>query len=389
MKDRKILCMNAISSLGTDQFREGYTLTDDINEAHGILVRSADLHETEFPRCLRGIARAGAGFNNIPIERCAEQGIVVFNTPGANANGVKEMVVAALMLASRDIRGGMEWVRDNEDNADIEKAAEKAKKSFAGCEIAGKTLGVIGLGAIGVRVANIALYLGMNVLGYDPYISVGSAWSLKRDVRHIESLDEVFERSDYISIHVPAMDSTKGMLNREAIAKMKDGVRILNFAREQLVNEADLAEALESGKIARYVCDFPTPATVKMKNTVITPHLAASTRESEDNCAVMAARQLQDYLDNGNILHSVNFPDLDAGVCRTESRIALLHSNIPGMLGMITKLMGDENINIANLYNKSRDKYAYTLMDLEGRITDSALEKVNAIGGMCRVRIVK
>ncbi len=388
MKDRKILCLNAISKHGTDQFRSGYTLTDDIGEAHGILVRSADMKEMEFPKCLRGIARAGAGFNNIPIERCCENGIVVFNTPGANANAVKEMVMAALMMASRDIEGGMQWVRANAEDAGIEKSAEKAKKAFAGCEILGKKLGVIGLGAVGVKVANDALYLGMKVLGYDPYISVQSAWSLKREVQHCETIDEIYSQCDYITIHVPAMPGTLGMINREAIAKMKDGVRLLNFAREQLVNEDDVAEALESGKIAKYVCDFPTPKSVHMKNTVVTPHIAASTEEAEDNCAVMAAQELQDYLDNGNIRHSVNYPDLDAGVCQTASRIALLHKNVPGMLATITNILSTEGINIANLYNQSRSNYAYTLVDLETRGSREALDKLRAIDGVCRLRIV-
>ena len=389
MKDRKIHCLNNIAQVGLDRLRDGYKITDDINEAQGILVRSADMKETQFPKCLRAIARAGAGVNNIPLERCAEEGIVVFNTPGANANGVKELVVAGLMLASRDIAGGIEWVKENADDPTVTKDAEKAKKAFAGTEIKGKKLGVIGLGAIGVMVANTAWQLGMDVYGYDPYISVGAAWNLRTEIKHCENIDEVYELCDYITIHVPAMESTKGMISAEAIAKMKDGVYVLNFARDTLVDDDAMAAALESGKVAKYVMDFPNARTVNMKNCIVTPHLGASTEESENNCAVMAADELQNYLDNGNIIHSVNYPDLDAGICKTESRIACLHENTPGMLSNITSTMGKENVNIANLYNKSRDKFAYTLMDLDERITDEALQALSNIKGMRRVRIVK
>ena len=389
MKDRKIHCLNNIAQVGLDRLRSGYTITDDINEAQGILVRSSDMKETQFPKCLRAIARAGAGVNNIPLERCAEEGIVVFNTPGANANGVKELVVAGLMLASRDIAGGIEWVKENADDPTVTKDAEKAKKAFAGTEIKGKKLGVIGLGAIGVMVANTAWQLGMDVYGYDPYISVGAAWNLRTEIRHCENIDEVYELCDYITIHVPAMESTRGMISAEAIAKMKDGVYVLNFARDTLVDDDAMAAALESGKVAKYVMDFPNARTVNMKNCIVTPHLGASTEESENNCAVMAADELQNYLDNGNIIHSVNYPDLDAGICKTESRIACLHENIPGMLSNITSTMGKEDVNIANLYNKSRDKFAYTLIDLDERITDEALQALNNINGMRRVRIVK
>lgn len=389
MKDRKILCLNSISPLGTDKFREGYTLTDNAEEAHGILVRSADMHDMEFEESLRAIARAGAGVNNIPVERCAEHGIVVFNTPGANANGVKELVVAGLMLASRDIAGGIEWVRANAADPTVNKDAEKAKKAFAGTEIKGKKLGVIGLGAIGVLVANIAWQLGMDVYGYDPYISVGAAWNLRTEIKHVDKIEEIYAMSDYITIHIPALESTKGMINAAAIAQMKDGVRILNYARDTLVNDDDMAAALESGKVAKYVMDFPNAKTVNMKNCVVTPHLGASTEESENNCAIMAVEELQDYLDNGNIKHSVNYPDLDAGKCTAVSRLAMLHDNIPGMLSNITSTMSAENVNIANLYNKSRDKFAYTLVDLDERITDEALNALYKINGMRRLRIVK
>lgn len=389
MKDRKILCLNSIANVGIDALRDGYSLTDNVEEAHGILVRSADMKEMEFPECLRAIARAGAGVNNIPLDRCAEQGIVVFNTPGANANGVKELVVAGLMLASRDIAGGIEWVRENASDPTVTRDAEKAKKAFAGTEIKGKKLGVIGLGAIGVMVANTAWQLGMDVYGYDPYISVGAAWNLRTEIKHCEDITELYERCDYITIHVPAMESTKGMIDADAIAKMKDGVYVLNFARDTLVDDDAMAAALESGKVAKYVMDFPNAKTVRMKNCIVTPHLGASTEESENNCAIMAAEELQDYLDNGNIRHSVNYPDLDAGICKTESRIACLHENTPGMLSNITSAMGREGVNIANLYNKSRDKFAYTLIDLDERIADGALEALKDIQGMRRVRIVK
>lgn len=389
MKDRKIYCFNKISPAGTSLFREGYELTEELSEAHGILVRSANLFEVEMPESLRAIARAGAGVNNIPIDACSEKGVVVFNTPGANANAVKELVIAALLMCARDITGGIKWVADHIDDPDIAKTAEKAKKEFAGHEIKGRKLGVIGLGAIGVLVANVAVSLGMEVYGYDPYISIGSAWNLKREVHHAEKLTELYEDCDFITVHVPSTPDTRGMINKEALGLMKNGVSVLNFARADLVNEADMAEALSAGKIHRYITDFADPMTVGMKNAIVIPHLGASTEESEENCAVMAVKEIQDYLDNGNITHSVNFPDLDAGVCHTESRIACLHLNIPNMLGQITTVMGEEGINIATLYNKSRDKYAYTLMDIENRITDEALLRLQQSKGMLRVRIVK
>jgi len=389
MKSRKIYLLNNISDFGLKDFRDGYSITQDFQEAHGALVRSAELKDMEFPPALRAIARAGVGVNNIPLDKCAEHGIVVMNTPGANANGVKELVVAALMLASRDIVGGIEWVKEHADDPNIAASAEKAKKAFAGNEIIGKTIGIIGLGAIGVQVANICAYLGMTVYGYDPYISVVSAWRLKREIKHCESLEELFEKSDYITVHVPATASSRDMLNGLTFAKMKDGVKILNFSRDFVVNEDDMAAALESGKVAKYVTDFATPKSVRMKNAVVIPHLGASTEEAEDNCALMAVRQIQNYLDNGNIKNSCNYPDIDAGVCRTESRIACLHKNVPNMLGQLTKIMGDAQINIANMQNSSRDKYAYTLMDIETRISDDALELIRAIPGMLRVRIVK
>jgi len=385
---RKIHCINAISKYGTDQFTEDYELTDEVNEAEGILVRSASLHEMQFSNSLLAIARAGAGFNNIPLDACAQEGIVVFNTPGANANGVKELVLAGLFLASRDIVGGIEWCKENKDDANIGKTAEKAKKAFAGCEIKGKKLGVVGLGAIGAEVANAAIALGMEVYGYDPYISVNAAWRLSRDVKHTTSLDTICQECDYITLHVPAVDSTKGMINKAAIDQMKDGVVILNFARDVLVNEDDLAEALKSGKVKKYVTDFANPKSVAMENTIVIPHLGASTEESEDNCAKMAVQEIMDYLENGNIRNSVNYPACDMGVKKTACRVAVLHMNIPNMIGQITGVLAAGKINISDMTNKSRDKFAYTLMDLEHTPDDIMVQKLNAIEGVLRVRLI-
>lgn len=388
MKDRKILVLNNISESGLKSFRPGYTMTDKPDGAHGALIRSYDMHGMEFPDSLRAIARAGVGLNNIPIDLCSEKGIVVLSTPGANANAVKEMVLCAMLLSSRDILGGIKWVRDHAADPDIAKTAEKEKKAFSGCELKGKKMGVIGLGAIGVIVANLCTQFDMEVLGYDPYISVGSAWRLNRNVRHEASLDELLAVSDYITIHVPAADSSRNLLNGDSFKKMKDGVRIFNFSRDFVVNEDELMVALKSGKVGKYFTDFATPISLALPNTVITPHLGACTAEAEDNCALMAARELQDYLDNGNIVHGANFPDVDAGRCNTASRIALLHRNIPGMLGALTAILGEGKINIANLQNASRGEYAYTLLDIEQRISDEALSRFRAIEGMLRVRIV-
>ena len=385
---RKIHCINAISKYGTDQFTEDYQLTDEVNEAEGILVRSASLHEMQFSNSLLAIARAGAGVNNIPLDACAQEGIVVFNTPGANANGVKELVLAGLFLASRDIVGGIEWCKENKEDANIAKSAEKAKKAFAGCEIKGKKLGVVGLGAIGAEVANTAIALGMEVYGYDPYISVNAAWRLSRDVKHTTSLDTICQECDYITLHVPAVDSTKGMINKAAIEQMKDGVVILNFARDLLVNEDDLAEALKSGKVNKYVTDFANPKSVNMDNTIVIPHLGASTEESEDNCAKMAVQEIMDYLENGNIRNSVNYPACDMGVKKTACRVAVLHMNIPNMIGQITGVLAAGKINISDMTNKSRDKFAYTLMDLEHTPDDIMVQKLNAIEGVLRVRLI-
>lgn len=386
---RNIYCFNAISKYGTDRLTADYALTDDLARAEGVLVRSAALHETEFGDSLLAIARAGAGVNNIPLDRCANEGIVVFNTPGANANGVKELVIAGLLLAARDVVGGIEWCKENKEDANIAKTVEKAKKAFAGYEIKGKKLGVIGLGAIGAEVANTAAALGMEVYGYDPYISINAAWALSRDVKHITSVDTIYQECDYITVHVPLLDSTRGMINGQTIGQMKDGVVILNFARDLLVDDDAMAAALETGKVRRYVTDFPNPKSVAMKNVIAIPHLGASTEESEDNCAKMAVEELMDYLENGNIRNSVNYPNCDMGVCRAASRVAVLHLNVPNMIGQITGILASGNVNISDMTNKSRDKYAYTLLDLENPAEEDMVEKVKAIKGVLRVRVIK
>lgn len=385
---RKIHCLNAISKYGTDLLTDNYALTDQVSEAQAILVRSAAMHDMEFSDELLAIGRAGAGVNNIPLDTCAQKGIVVFNTPGANANGVKELVLAGLLLASRDVIGGIRWTGENKGDENIAKTTEKSKKAFAGCEIKGKKLGVIGLGAIGVLVANAAVSLGMEVYGYDPYISVQAAWMLSRNVKHTTALDAVFAECDYITVHVPALDSTKGMINKEAIEKMKDGVVILNFARDVLVKEDDMAAALASGKVKKYVTDFPNPKSANMENAIVIPHLGASTEESEDNCARMAVEELMEYLENGNIKNSVNFPACDLGPKKTAARIGVLHLNVPNMIGQITGTMASAQINISDMTNKSKDKYAYTLMDLDHEPAKEVVEKLNAIEGVLRVRVL-
>ena len=386
---RNIYCFNAISKYGTDRLTADYALTDDLAKAEGVLVRSAALHETEFGDSLLAIARAGAGVNNIPLDRCANEGIVVFNTPGANANGVKELVIAGLLLAARDVVGGIEWCKENKEDANIAKTVEKAKKAFAGYEIKGKKLGVIGLGAIGAEVANTAAALGMEVYGYDPYISINAAWALSRDVKHITSVDTIYQECDYITVHVPLLDSTRGMINGQTIGQMKDGVIVLNFARDLLVDDDAMAAAPETGKVRRYVADFPNPKSVAMKNVIAIPHLGASTEESEDNCAKMAVEELMDYLENGNIRNSVNYPNCDMGVCHAASRVAVLHLNVPNMIGQITGILASGNVNISDMTNKSRDKYAYTLLDLENPAEEEMVEKLKAIKGVLRVRVIK
>ena len=381
-------CLNNISEAGLKNFTADYVQKDD-TDADAILVRSANMKEMEFSGNLKAIARAGAGVNNIPLDVCAEKGIVVFNTPGANANGVKELVIAGMLLASRDIVGGIEWLEKQESTDDIAKKVEKQKQQFAGNEISGKKLGIIGLGAIGVMVANTAVSLGMDVYGYDPYISVSAAWNLSRAIRHVTTLDEVYGNCDYITVHVPLTNETRGMINAEAIQKMKDGVVILNFARDALVEENAIIENLESGKIKKYVTDFVTPAIAHAKNTLVTPHLGASTEESEDNCAEMAVKEIMDYLENGNINNSVNYPTMKAGICKAESRIAINHRNIPNMIAQFTKILGAININIANLSNKSRGEYAYTIIDIGTKASDEIIESLRKCTGVLKVRVVK
>ena len=385
----KYNCLNPIAGIGLDLFTDRYVKTDALNEAEAVLVRSAAMHDLELSDKLCAIARAGAGVNNIPLDKCAEKGIVVFNTPGANANGVKELVVAGLLLASRDLVGGMNWVGENKEDANIAKTMEKAKSKFAGKEIQGKKLGVIGLGAIGVLVANAANRLGMEVYGCDPFISVEHAWNLSRDIKYIKSREEIFRECDYITVHVPLLDETKQMINKDTMAIMKDGVVILNFARDLLVNDDDMAEALASGKVGKYVTDFPNTKTANMEGVIAFPHLGASTAESEDNCAVMAVKEIVDFMDNGNIKNSVNYPACDAGVCASEGRIAINHRNIPNMLSQFTTVIAAENINIDNMVNKSRGDYAYTVLDIAVSSAETLVEKLSAIEGVLKVRVVK
>ena len=386
---KKIHCLNAIASVGTDIFDENYELTDNINEADAIMVRSATMGDMEFSKNLLAIARAGAGVNNIPLERCADAGIVVFNTPGANANGVKELVICGMLLAARDVVGGIEWTRSIKDSDTISKDVEKGKKNFAGGEIKGKKLGVIGLGAIGAEVANAAASLGLEVLGYDPYISVNSAWRLSRKIKHITDINEIFKDCDYITLHVPLTNDNKGMIGKDSIAEMKDGVVILNFARDLLVDDDEMEKALESGKVARYVTDFPNTKSAKMEKAIVIPHLGASTQESEDNCAVMAANELVDYLENGNIKNSVNFPSCDMGVCQAEGRVAILHKNVPNMIGQITSAFAKNGYNISDLTNKSKGSRAYTLIDIESKASEKLVDELNAIDGVLKVRVIK
>lgn len=391
----KYNCLNPIAKVGLDVFTDQYDKVDNINDTDVVLVRSAAMHDMELGSNLKAIARAGAGVNNIPLDKCAEKGIVVFNTPGANANGVKELVVAGLMLASRDIVGGINWVQSVKDDPNISKSVEKGKKQFAGKEIKGKKLGVIGLGAIGVLVANTANRLGMTVYGNDPFISVDNAWNLSRDIIHVKTREEIYKECDYITVHTPLIEdsdpnvNTKEMINAEALSKMKDGVIILNFARDLLVNDADIAEALKSGKVAKYVTDFPNAKTANMPGVIAIPHLGASTEESEDNCAVMAVKELRDYMENGNIKNSVNFPNCDAGVCSAAGRISILHRNIPNMLTQFTGAFSSVDVNITDMVNKSRGDYAYSVLDVETPVTAEVADKLSAIKGVLKVRIIK
>ena len=384
----KIKTYNKISKSGLEVFDDKYTIGDEVENADGAIVRSAALHDTEFPETLKAIARAGAGTNNIPIDRCSEQGIVVFNTPGANANAVKELVIAGLFISSRRVISGIEWAKTLKGNgAEVGKMVEKGKGAFAGPEIKGKSLGDIGLGAIGVMVANAANHLGMTVYGYDPYLSVKSAWNLNHNAVYINDINEIFAKCDYITIHVPLTDSTKNLVNADTITKMKDGVRILNFSRAGLVNSDAIKSALESGKVASYVTDFPTDEILDTDGVIAIPHLGASTPESEENCATMAAKELIDYIENGNIVNSVNLPEVTMPRSG-ENRVCVIHKNIPNMITKITGLISDDGINIENLLNKSRGDYAYTMLDIDGADVVSLEQEINAIEGVIKVRII-
>ena len=386
----KIKCMNPIAAVGLDLLpSDQYELTDEFNEADAVLVRSASMHDLEMPKQLLAIARAGAGVNNIPLDRCAEQGIVVFNSPGANANGVKEAVLAGLLLGSRDYIGGNKWVESVKDDPNVSKLVEKEKKKFAGHEIKGKKIGVIGLGAVGVLVANACIALGMEVYGYDPFISVKSAWNLSKNIKHISNVDDIYRDCDYITVHVPLMDSTRNTINKDAFDKMKDGVVILNFARDPIVNDDDMEQALKSGKVRKYVTDFPNTRTAGMEGVIAIPHLGASTQEAEDNCAVMACRELRDFSENGNIVNSVNYPACTSGPkIEGVHRITVCHKNIPTILGKITSAFRDGTINIENMINKSRKGYAYTIIDVTGDITDVVMDELNAVDGVIRIRVI-
>lgn len=384
----RIHCKNAISEEGLQSLLPSFTLTERQEEADGILVRSADMHEEKLGEATLAVARAGAGVNNIPLERFAEEGVVVFNTPGANANSVKELVICEMLLAARNVIPAVHWVAAHKDAPDIAKEAERGKKQFVGTEICGKKLGVIGLGAIGAEVANAAVALGMEVYGYDPYLSVNGAWRISKEARHATTLEELCRQCDYITIHVPLTDKNPGMIGEKEIAAMKEGVVFLNFSRDKLVDERAMEAALTSGKVRLYVTDFANPLSVKLENAIVTPHLGASTEEAEDHCAVMAVKELMDYLDNGNIRNSVNYPDCDMGVPVSAQRIALLHRNVPNMIGQISAELAKRNINIDKMTNKSRGAYAYTLLDLESCLPAEDEAALKAIPGVIRFRAV-
>ncbi|NLZ37520.1 MAG: 3-phosphoglycerate dehydrogenase [Clostridiales bacterium] len=384
---KKIKLLNKIAAVGTDNFdKEKYIVGEDIETPDAIMVRSADMLSMDMNPELKAIARAGAGVNNIPVDKCAEKGIVVFNTPGANANGVKELAIAAMLLASRDIIGGIEWVRENSGDNDIEKTVEKAKSKFAGTEIKGKTLGVIGLGAVGGMVANAAVHLGMNVIGFDPYLSVDAAWLLSRSIVKASSYDEIYENSDYISIHIPATDETKGMFNADLFAKMKDGVKIINLSRAGLVNNKDIKEALAVKKVTAYVTDFPTQDLIGIPGIICIPHLGASTEESEDNCAVMAALELIEFLENGNIKNSVNYPDVSMPHSG-DKRICVMHKNIPNLISHLSAALGADNINIENMISRSKKDNAYSIFEINGELPDEVIGKLRSVSGVIRVNI--
>ncbi len=385
---RYLNCLNPISKRGTDSLSESYALTEELDRADGVLVRSKDMKELVLPKRVLAVARAGAGVNNIPLERYAEEGVVVFNTPGANANSVKELVLCALVMASRNVLSAANWLRTLSPEEEIQKAAEQGKKKFVGSEIRGKSLGVIGLGAIGAEVANAASSLGMIVYGYDPYLSVNGAWRLSREIRHASSLAELCEKSDFISLHVPLTEKNPGLIGEKEIRSMKDGVILLNFSRDKLVDERAMDRALGEGKVRCYFSDFANPVSMGMEHAVITPHLGASTEEAEENCAVMAVKELMDYIDNGNIRNSVNYPDCDMGICQSRERIALLHKNIPNMLGQITAVLARREINIENMLNRGRGGFAYTLLDLGKPVEESDVRELEAIEGIIRFRLI-
>lgn len=385
----KIRTLNNISEDGLKLLNSQYSFTETDSEADGILLRSYKMHDMELSPSVKIVARAGAGVNNIPIDKYAEKGIVVVNTPGANANAVKELVVLGLLLTSRKVVEGIKWVRTVKDDKDVSKLVEKEKSKFAGQELTGKKLGVIGLGAIGVMVSNIAVSLGMEVYGYDPFISIESAWGLSCDVKRILNLDEIMTECDYITLHVPLIEQTKHMMNKEKFALSKNGIRLLNFARGGLVHHDDLKEAIESGQVHSYVTDFPDNDLLNMDNVISIPHLGASTYESEENCAKMAVSQTREYLENGNIINSVNYPDCYMGMCQSNARIAIAHKNVPNMLGQISSLLAKQNINISDMINKSKGEYAYTMIDVDSDVNGNISEPIKAIEGVLRVRVIK
>lgn len=381
--------LNKISPKGMALWTKDYQTVDDLEQADAVLVRSANMHEMHLPEGLLAVARAGAGVNNIPLTTCAEKGIVVFNTPGANANSVMEMTLCGMLLACRDVVGGINWVQSIKGSSDVARLVEKGKSQFAGHEIRGKSLGVIGLGAVGGPLANAARGLGMKVYGCDPFISIDAAWHLDSHIVRVNNREELYAQCDILSLHTPLLDDTKKMINAEAISKMKDGVIILNFARDLLVDDEAMAATLASGKVARYVTDFPNEKTANMPGCIAIPHLGASTEESEDNCAQMAVTELMDYLENGNIKNSVNYPNCDMGQCKAASRVTLLHRNIPNSLGQFTAAIAGENINIDGLMNKSRGEFAYTMLDLDHSPSEAVLEQLSGMEGVLRVRLVK
>ena len=385
----KYNCLNPIADCGLANLTDNYTRTENFAEADAVFVRSAKMDELTPGANLLAVARAGAGVNNIPHAEYAKKGIVVFNTPGANANGVKELVIAAMLLASRDIVGGIDWVKANVADPAINKSAEKAKKAFAGTEIQGKKLGVIGLGAIGQKVANAAVQLGMEVFGYDPYLSVDAAWNLDHAVKHCKNVEAIYRACDFITIHVPALDSTKGMINADALAMMKRGVIIINAARDALVNEKDLLAAIESGKVRKYVSDFPNATTAGQKGCIVIPHLGASTEEAEDNCAVMAVKEMRDFLENGNIVNSVNYPACSLGVAAKAGRVAICHKNVANMIGTFTSILGQAKVNIDAIANKSRGDFAYSLLDTDSAIPSDVVKALEASEAVIRVRVIK